>query len=187
MATGVDKILTLTWARQRRGQLSHLKRIRYGLCPYTSQSMEQGLEIPLCTLGSLSLQRTGDLYRKPLVAPLFLGECPSSEWRVPLECCERYTREGERNTTREGLDQSVRGWSCMQAKYDACTSEKLLVPFCICNTCYHPYNGRYLGFLRTIINESPWRNIILLINLSLLMGCAFFFPLSVFGTCEDHT
>lgn len=39
----------------------------------------------------------------------------------------------------------------------------------------------YLGFLRTIITESPLRNI-LLMNLSLLTGRAFFLPLPVFGT-----
>lgn len=39
----------------------------------------------------------------------------------------------------------------------------------------------YLGFLSTMITESPRRNI-LLMNLSLFTGCAFFFPFPVFGT-----
>lgn len=42
------------------------------------------------------------------------------------------------------------------------------------NTCY-------LGFLRTMITESPRRNI-LLINRSLLTGRAFFLPFPVLGT-----
>lgn len=39
----------------------------------------------------------------------------------------------------------------------------------------------HFGFLRTMITESPRRNI-LLINLSLLTGRAFFLPFPVFGT-----
>jgi len=39
----------------------------------------------------------------------------------------------------------------------------------------------HFGFLRTIMTESPRRNI-LLMNLSLLTGWAFFLPLPVFGT-----
>lgn len=39
----------------------------------------------------------------------------------------------------------------------------------------------HLGFRSTIITESPRRNI-LLINLSLFTGSAFFFPFPVFGT-----
>ena len=42
----------------------------------------------------------------------------------------------------------------------------------------------HLGFLRTIITESPRRNI-LLMNLSLLTGRAFFLPFPVFGICND--
>jgi len=43
----------------------------------------------------------------------------------------------------------------------------------------------HLGFLRTMITESPRRNI-LLMNLSLLTGSAFFFPLPVFGIWNKH-
>lgn len=46
-------------------------------------------------------------------------------------------------------------------------------------------NTFYLGFRRTMITESPRRNI-LLINLSLLTGRAFFFPLPVLGTCSQN-
>ena len=42
----------------------------------------------------------------------------------------------------------------------------------------------HLGFLRTIITESPRRNI-LLMNRSLLTGRAFFFPFPVFGTWAE--
>lgn len=48
----------------------------------------------------------------------------------------------------------------------------------------NPYTGirtSHFGFLRTMITESPRRNI-LLINLSLLTGRAFFLPFPVFGT-----
>lgn len=43
----------------------------------------------------------------------------------------------------------------------------------------------HLGFLRTMITESPRRNI-LLMNLSLLTGWAFFFPFPVFGTYMEE-
>ena len=42
----------------------------------------------------------------------------------------------------------------------------------------------HFGFLRTMITESPRRNI-LLMNLSLLTGSAFFLPFPVFGICNN--
>jgi hypothetical protein len=54
------------------------------------------------------------------------------------------------------------------------------------NCRYNNADPPHLGFLRTMITESPRRNI-LLMNLSLLTGWAFFLPFPVFGTYREET
>ncbi len=48
----------------------------------------------------------------------------------------------------------------------------------------HCTSACHFGFLRTIMKESPRRNI-LLMNRSLFTGLAFFFPFPVFGACRN--